>query len=68
MDYCQLYIFIYPGVEKVMLMKFVHDYRSNNLIVVSRKELFWRKTNANWQIVYEGNRTFPTTDNTVVKN
>ena len=51
-----------------MLMQFVQNYRSNNLNVESPKELFWRKGVANWQIVYEGNRTFPVPEITVAEN
>ncbi len=67
-EYSKLNIFNYPGEEDLMLMQFEQSYRSNNLNVDSPKELYWRKTGANWQIVYEGNRTFPAPDTAVAEN
>ena len=51
-----------------MLMQFEQSYRSNNLNVDSPKELYRRNTEANWHIVYEGNRTFPAPDTAIVDN
>ena len=67
-EYSKLNIFNYPGEDNLMLMQFEQHYRSNNLNVESPKELFWRKADTNWQIVYEGNRRFPSIENTIVKN
>ncbi len=67
-EYSKLNIFNYPGEEGLMLMQFEQSYRSNNLNVDSPKELYWRENDANWQIVYEGSRTFPVPDNTIVEN
>ena len=67
-EYSKLNIFKYPGEDDLMLMQFEQSYRSNNLNVESPKQLFWRKTDIDWQIVYEGNRRFPSIENTIVKN
>lgn len=67
-EYSKLNIFNYPGEDNLMLMQFEQHYRSNNLNVESPKELFWRNTGTNWQIVNEGNRRFPSIENTIVKN
>jgi hypothetical protein len=67
-EYSQLNVFNYPGEDNLMLMQFEQSYRSNNVNIESPKELFWRKTAAHWQIVYEGNRTFPVPESTVVEN
>ena len=67
-EYSKLNIFNYPGEDNLMLMQFEQSYRSNNLNVESPKELYWRNTGTNWQIVYEGNRRFPSIENTIVKN
>ena len=67
-EYSKLSIFNYPGEDNLMLMQFEQSYRSNNLNVESPKELYWRNTGTNWQIVYEGNRRFPSIENTIVKN
>jgi len=67
-EYSQLSIFNYPGEDNLLLMQFEQNYRSNNLDIDSPKELYWRKTERHWQIVYEGNRSFPVPDNTIVEN
>jgi hypothetical protein len=67
-EYSRLNIFNYPGEENLMLMQFEQSYRSNNLNVDSPKELYRRNTEANWHIVYEGNRTFPAPDTAIVDN
>lgn len=59
-DYSNLSIFQYPGEEDMLLMQYEQKYRSNNLNIDSSKELYWRKSGATWQIVYEGNRKLPT--------
>jgi murein L,D-transpeptidase YafK len=67
-EYSKLSIFNYPGEENLMLMQFEQNYRSNNLNLESPKELYWRKVDTQWQIVYEGSRTFPVPDSKIVEN
>jgi murein L,D-transpeptidase YafK len=67
-EYSKLNIFNYPGEENLMLMQFEQNYRSNNLNLEAPKELYWRKTDSHWQIVYEGSRTFPVPDSNIVEN
>lgn len=67
-DYSKLNIFNYPGEDNLMLMQFEQGYRSNNLEIESTKELYWRKDADRWQIVYEGERSFPIPDTTIVEN
>jgi len=51
-----------------MLMQFEQSYRSSNLSVESPKELYWRNNGQRWQILYEGERSFPIPDTTIVEN
>jgi hypothetical protein len=67
-EYSKLNIFNYPGEENLMLMQFEQNYRSNNLSVESPKEIYWRNNGQQWQIVYEGNRSFPIPDTSIVQN
>ena len=67
-EYSKLNIFNYPGEDDLMMMQFEQSYRSNNLNVNSPKELYWRKSGADWKIVYEGQRSFPYPDNALVEN
>lgn len=67
-EYSKLNIFNYPGEEDLILMQFEQSYRSNNLSVDSPKEIYWRKNDALWQIVYEGNQIFPIPDTAIVEN
>ena len=67
-EYNKLNIFNYPGEDNLILMQFAQSYRSNNLSIDSAKELYWRKTEDRWQIVYEGQGSFPTPDSALVKN
>jgi hypothetical protein len=67
-EYSKLNIFNYPGEENLMLMQFEQNYRSNNLSLESPKELYWRKVDTQWQIVYEDSRTFPVPDSKIVEN
>jgi len=66
--YSNLNIFRYPGEDNLLLMQFEQSYRSNNFDVNSAKEIYWRLDDERWQIVYEGNRTFPVPDNKIVEN
>lgn len=67
-EYSKLSIFSYPGEENLMLMQFEQNYRSNNLNLESPKEIYWRKVDTQWQIVYEGSRSFPVPDSKIVEN
>jgi len=67
-EYSKLSIFNYPGEENLMLMQFEQNYRSNNLNLESPKELYWRKVDRQWQIVYEGSRSFPVPDSKIAEN
>lgn len=67
-EYSKLSIFNYPGEDKLMLMQFEQSYRSNNFDVDSAKELYWRNTGDDWKIVYEGVRSFPVPDTSIVTN
>ena len=55
-EYSKLNVFSYPGERDLMLMQYAQSYRSNNLNVDSGKEIYWRRLDDRWQIVYEGNR------------
>ena len=67
-EYSDLNIFKYPGEEDLVLMQFQQNYASNNLNLLSPKEVYWRKSDQRWQIVYEGSRTFPKPSNEIVQN
>ena len=67
-EYRHLNIFNYPGEDNLMLMQYEQRYRSNNLDIDSPKELYWRKTDDRWQIVYEGTRGYPTAGSEVAEN
>lgn len=49
-----LSILRYPGREKLAVVTFDQDYRSNNLTHTMRKRQYWREENGVWKIVYEG--------------
>jgi len=67
-EYGKLNIFNYPGEDGLMLMQFAQSYRSNNLNLDTEKEIYWRRNADQWQIVYEGNRSFPVGDKRIVEN
>jgi murein L,D-transpeptidase YafK len=67
-EYSNLNIFNYPGEENLVLMQFAQSYTSNNLDLESDKDVYWRKADNRWQIVYEGARIFPKTDTQLVQN
>ena len=67
-DYSKLSIFNYPGEDDLLLMQFDQTYRSNNLNIEAPKEIYWRKSDQQWKIVYEGIRTFLVLDSTIVEN
>ncbi|MCG6889033.1 MAG: L,D-transpeptidase family protein [Gammaproteobacteria bacterium] len=67
-EYSKLNVFNYPGEDNLLLMQFEQSYRSNNLNIDSPKELYWHKDPEQWQIVYEGQRSFPVPDTSIVEN
>jgi len=67
-EYSGLNIFKYPGEKDLVLMQFQQNYASNNLNLLSPKEIYWRKSDQRWQIVYEGSRTFPKPSSEIVQN
>ena len=66
--YRRLNVFNYPGERDLLLMQFEQSYRSNNHNVESSKELYWRKRDAHWRIVYEGERRLPRIPGTMAEN
>jgi len=58
-EYSNLNVFVYPGEDNLILMQYEQSFRSNNLNLDSPKELYWRKNGDNWQIVFEGKRSYP---------
>jgi murein L,D-transpeptidase YafK len=66
--YSELNIFNYPGEENLVLMQFSQNYASNDLDLMSPKELYWYKDQDRWQIVYEGTRLFPGVGTKMVEN
>ncbi len=67
-EYSNLNVFNYPGEEDLVLMQYQQNYASNNLKLTSSKEVYWHKTDEQWQIVYEGTRTFPKPSTDIVEN
>ena len=67
-EYKDLNVFNYPGEKDLVLVQFEQNYASNNFNLKSPKELYWRRNDRQWQIVYEGTRTFPKPDTSVVEN
>jgi len=67
-EYSNLNIFNYPGEENLVLMQFAQSYSSNNLDLESTKEVYWRKRDNRWKIVYEGERNLQQTGPQLVQN
>ncbi len=67
-EYSDLSLFNYPGEKDIVLVQFKQNYASNNLSLESSKELYWRKNDEHWQIVYEGTRTFPEPNSEIAQN
>lgn len=67
-EYSDLNIFKYPGEDDLVLMQYQQNYQSNSLDLISPKELYWRKSDKGWKIVYEGSRTFPRPGTELVEN
>jgi len=63
-----LNIFVYPGEENLVLMQFSQTYESNDFNVNSPKELYWKRYDSGWKIVYEGVRIFPKVGIEMVEN
>ena len=47
-------IYLYPGEENMFTVNMKQHYLSNNFKGSSDKTLFWRKSDGQWKIVYEG--------------
>jgi murein L,D-transpeptidase YafK len=67
-EYSDLNVFNYPGEKDLVLVQFQQNYASNNLDLESPKELYWRKFDDRWQIVYEGSRSYPMPSTEIVQN
>jgi len=67
-EYSNLNVFNYPGEKDLVLVQYQQSYASNDLNLKSPKELYWRKSEDSWQIVYEGSRTFPKPSTEIVQN
>ena len=63
-----LNIFQYPGEEDLILMQYQQFYDSNNFSLDSPKELYWKKQQGDWKIVYEGTRPLPKSESQLVQN
>ena len=67
-EFNNLAIYLYPDEEGLVLMQYDQRYRSNNLNVDSPKELYWKKQDNGWKIVYEGIRHFNKPEDALVEN
>ncbi len=67
-DYSNLSVCSYPGEDDLLLMQFEQSYRSDNYNVDSTKEIYWRKNDDSWQIVFEGKRAFPAAERSIAAN
>jgi len=67
-EYSDLNIFNYPGEENLVLMQFEQSYGSNKQDLESAKEVYWRKSDNRWEIVYEGERDLQQTGPQLVQN
>lgn len=50
-----LSIFRSPGRQDLIVVTFVQDYRSSNLVQRTHKRQYWLREAGNWKIAYEGN-------------
>jgi len=53
-DLNNLSIYAYPGDQKMMVVSFDQEYRSDNHHSVTQKRQYWRQKDGQWQIIYEG--------------
>jgi murein L,D-transpeptidase YafK len=67
-EYNNLAIYRYPGEHNLALMHYDQVYQSNILNIDSAKELYWRKQDDAWKIVYEGVREYANADDAQVEN
>lgn len=67
-EYRNLNIFQYPGEENLVLMQYDQVYQSNILNIDSAKELYWKRQQNDWKIVYEGIREFKQQKDRLVEN
>ena len=47
-------MFSNPGKERIVVVSFDQDYRSNNLANVMHKRQYWIREGDQWRVVYEG--------------
>ncbi len=67
-EFSNLAIYAYPDEPGLVLMQYDQQYRSNNLNVDSAKELYWKRQDNGWKIVYEGIRNFNKPEDALVEN
>jgi murein L,D-transpeptidase YafK len=67
-EFSNLNVFNYPGEQDLVLMQFDQVYRSNILNVNGAKEMYWKKHQDDWKIVYEGIRKFRDSEDNLAKN
>lgn len=67
-EYNNLSIYNYPGEQGLVLMQFDQSFSSNILNIEGAKELYWKKQQDDWKIVYEGIREFISADDRLVEN
>ncbi len=47
-------IFLYPGMDNLVVVTFEQDYASSNFSLQTRKRQYWTKQDGRWKIIYEG--------------
>jgi len=67
-EFSNLAIYKYPGEHGLIMMQYDQDYQSSNLNVSNPKEIYWKKQNDQWKIVYEGIREFKKPEDNLVEN
>jgi murein L,D-transpeptidase YafK len=67
-EYSNLAIYLYPGEHGLALMHYDQVYQSNILNVDSSKELYWRKQDDGWKIVFEGVREYANAEDAQIEN
>ncbi len=59
LELSDLSIYGYPGDEKMLLVSFTQDYRSDNYHSVMRKRQYWVNRDDHWQIINESRTDGP---------
>ena len=52
-DLNNLSVYEYPGDQKMLLVSFDQEYRSDNHHSVTQKRQYWKQLHGKWQIIYE---------------